>query len=123
MPEELNVKVGDKVLYHFEDFEKLVTVTKVISTGKKTKKINMDYCNIPFDKYGKMMEVGYIWYDVPRYVSPYISIPTERDYKRLNEKDETISKALSLISKINKQNVTYKQAKKIIEILDEDFEL
>lgn len=111
MYEELNVKVGDKLLYcwgySYNCVEKIVTVTKVTPTGR----IRIDYCDTQFDKYGHEMGNRDRWS-----CSSSVSIPAEDDYKRIKENDAK-SKALSIIGKLNKQNITYEQAVKIIKAL------
>ncbi len=111
MHEELNVKAGDKLLYcygySFSRVEKIVTVTKVTPTGR----IKIDYCDTQFNKYGEAIGNRYDWNS-----QSSIYIPTEEDYKRIRE-NEAKSKALSIIRKLNKQNITYEQAVKIIDIL------
>lgn len=110
MREKLNVKVGDKLLYQYwnfrERYEKIVTVIRVTPTGR----IRIDYCDSQFDKYGVKMGDGYSF--------PCLSIPTEEDYKRIEE-NSIISKALFLMGEKNKKNLSYEQAIKIIEILKE----
>lgn len=112
MREKLNVKIGDKLLYQwgylYNRVEEIVTVTKVTPTGR----IRIDYCDTQFDKYGHEMGNRDRWS-----CNSSVSIPTEEDYKRIRENDVK-SKALSLIGKLNKQNITYEQALKIIEIFE-----
>jgi hypothetical protein len=100
---ELNVKVGDKVLI---DDNKLATVTKVTPTGRiKTDKTG----KTQFDKYGKEMG-GDIWY------KSSISVPTEKDYKRLNELSLK-RKAVNLMGRYGVDNLSVEQAQNIIKIL------
>ncbi len=110
MGEVLNVKAGDKLLYRwgyiYNRVEKIATVTKVTPTGR----IRIDCCNTQFDKYGHEMGKRDKWS-----CSSSVSIPTGEDYRRIKENGAK-SKALSLIERINKQNITYEQALKIIEI-------
>lgn len=105
--EELKVKVGDKVLYHhwyITTTEAIATVTKVTPTGR----IKIDFCDTQFDKYGN--QIG----GRNSYGSSRISIPTEKDYKRIRE-NKAISKAESLMKNVK---LTYEQAVRIIEILE-----
>lgn len=110
MNEELNVKVGDKVLYHFSHYsanvEKIVNVIRVTPTGR----IRIDYCDTTFDKYGNQM--GYEAFSG----FACLSIPSEEDYRRIKE-HSIIQKALSLMKNAKP---SYEQAVKIIEILKEN---
>lgn len=110
MYEELNVKVGDKVLYRLWTFsgtiERIETVTRVTPTGR----IRIDGSNSQFDKYGREMGAD-SWRG-----GAHLSIPTEEDYKRIEE-NAVISKALSLMEKLNKKTLPYDKAVKIVEIL------
>lgn len=99
---ELNVKVGDKVLYHwsrlFRNVEKIVKITQVAPTGR----VRIDYNNDVFDKFGKMIgnsNGGAIC---------YITVPTEEDVEKAT--------ALETISKLTMSTLTYEQAVKINEI-------
>lgn len=106
------VKVGDKLLYRGGSFhtkiERIVTVTKVTPTGR----IKIDYCESQFDSSGKEMGKRGVW-DFPA----FLSIPSNEDFERIKAKN-TKEKALSLMSRCSKDNLSYKQAIKIIEILD-----
>lgn len=110
MYEELNVKVGDKVLYRvwtfFETVERIETVTRVTPTGR----IRIDGSGSQFDKYGREMGCD-SWRG-----GANLSIPTDEDYKRIEE-NAVISKALSLMEKLNKKTLPYDKAVKIVEIL------
>lgn len=110
MYEELNVKVGDKVLYRLWTFsgtvERIETVTRVTPTGR----IRIDGSGSQFDKYGREMG-GDSWRG-----GANLSIPTEEDYKRIEE-NAVISEALSLMEKLNKKTLPYDKAVKIVEIL------
>lgn len=109
--EELNVKVGDKVLYYggslFNPVEKITTVTKVTPTGR----IRIDCNDCQYNKYGMEMGNKDIWSGNSK-IRPY----TEEDAKRIIE-NNVIKKAVSLCGKVNKSNLSYDQAAKIIEIL------
>lgn len=107
--EELKVKVGDKLLYRHSHWsnrvERIETVTRVTPTGR----IRIEGRDCQFDKYGKELG-GDAWSG-----RAYLSIPTDEDYKRIRE-TETISKAESLMKNAK---LTYEQAVKIIEILED----
>lgn len=111
MMEELKVKVGDKVLCTLWTFggtiERIETVTKVTPTGR----IRIEGSSSQFNKYGREM-AGDSWHNAAE-----LSIPKEEDYKRI-EKNAAISKAISLIEKLNKKTLPYDKAVKIIEILE-----
>lgn len=96
MYEELNVKVGDKVLYRFWTFSG--TVERIEGSSSQ------------FDKYGREMG-GDSWRG-----GSNLSIPTEEDYKRIEE-NAVISEDLSLMEKLNKKTLPYDKAVKIVEIL------
>lgn len=108
MNEELNVKVGDKVLYHFSHYstnvEKIVNVIRVTTTGR----IRIDYCDTQFNKYGNQM--GHEAFSG----FACLSIPNEEDYKRIKE-HSIIQKALSLMKNTKP---SYEQAVKIVDILE-----
>ena len=110
MYEELNVKVGDEVLYRLWNLsgvvERIETVTRVTPTGR----IRIDGSSSQFDKYGREMG-GDSWRG-----GANLSIPIEEDYKRIEE-NAVISKALSLMEKLNKKTLPYDKAVKIVEIL------
>lgn len=96
--EELNVKVGDKVLvskgsrYKNDDF--IAEVEKVTPTGR----IRLsDRSSTQFDKYGR--EMGTTSY------YPYrLSIPTKEDYKRI-ERNKFVGKILYNIRSLNTDNL------------------
>lgn len=110
MYEELNVKVGDKVLYRkwsfFETIEQIKTVARVTPTGR----IRIKGSDSQFNKYGREMGCD-SWR-----VGADLSIPTEEDYKRIEE-NAVISKALSLMEDLNRKTLPYDKAVKIVEIL------
>ena len=110
MYEELNVKVGDKVLYRLwtlsDVVERIETVARVTPTGR----IRIDGNGSQFDKYGREMGCDSLR------GGANLSIPTEEDYKRIEE-NAVISKALSLMEKLNKKTLPYDKAVKIVEIL------
>lgn len=113
---ELNVKVGDKLLYNcgysYSRVEKIVTVTKVTPTGR----IRIDYNDKQYDKYGIEMGKREIWS-----CRSSLLIPTEKDYERI-KKNNAINKALYIIGKINKDNLDYDKALKIIKIFEDETE-
>lgn len=96
--EELNVKVGDKVLvskgsrYKNDDF--IAEVEKVTPTGR----IRLsDRSSTQLDKYGR--EMGTTSY------YPYrLSIPTKEDYKRV-EKNKLVGKIIYKIRSLNTDNL------------------
>lgn len=104
---ELNVKVGDKVLVRNSAKEYIAIVSKVTPTGRiKTDRTG----DTQFDKYGRQMG-GDIWY------KSYIRIPSEEDCKRLKEM-AIKRKALNLMNTYNMDNISVEQAEQIIAILD-----
>ena len=112
MIEELNVKVGDKLLYQrgyaHNQVERIVTVTKVTPTGR----IRVDYSDKQYDKYGNEMGSRDIWT-----CRSSLHLPKEEDYERIKV-NNTIAKALLLMGNQNKETLSYEQAVKIIEILE-----
>ncbi len=97
--EELNVKVGDKVLVSkggmYNDDEFIAEVEKVTPTGM----IKLSRSNSPFsfNKYGK--QIGSASY------FPYrLSIPTKEDYKRI-EKNKLAGKIIYNIRSLNTDNL------------------
>lgn len=108
--EEINVKVGDEVLYTWRNAlyktEKIAKVTKITPTGR----IRTNVTDRQFDKYGRLMGTSSTF--------SYGSIKrlTEEDRKRLVKK-EAIDKAVKLFGN---SKLTYEQAEKIIEILEDD---
>ena len=109
---ELNVKVGDKLLYSYgysyNKTERIVEVTKVTPTGR----IRVTTSDSQYDKYGKEMGNHDIWS-----CRSSLSIPTEEDIQRIT-KNNTIAKALNIISKLYKDNLGYEKALKIIELFE-----
>ena len=106
--DELNVKVGDKVIYERRGMESIVTVTKVTPTGR----IRIDFIDGQFDKYGWKIG-GDIWF------CPRIKRATPEDIKRIEQKN-TILEACKLCQTISTKNLSYEKALKIIEILGEN---
>ena len=115
MMKELNVRVGDKVLYQYSYIstrtERIETVKKVTPTGR----IRVKGTDKQFDKYGREMG-GNSWGG-----RATLSIPTLEDFQRIEE-NETISKALSMMAKLNIKTLPYEKALKIIDILEESEE-
>lgn len=111
MNNELKVKVGDKVLYQYNSWgkgvERIKTVKKVTPTGR----IRIEGMDSQFDKYGREMG-GDVWSG-----HAFLSIPTEKDYKRIEE-NAVISKALSLVKDLSRKTLSYDKAIKIVEILE-----
>ena len=94
--EELNVKVGDKVLvsgrYATDDF--IAEVEKVTPTGR----IRLsDRSSTQFDKYGREMGAKI-------YYSHKLSIPTKEDYNRV-EKNKLAGKIIYSIRSLNTDNL------------------
>ena len=108
MNEELNVNVGDEVLYRpssYSRIEKITTVTKVTPTGR----IRIDKSTNQFDKYGVQMgNVGWRGRD-------YICILTPEKKEEILKKNE-IAKCIRIFNDL-KNKITYEQAKGILEIL------
>lgn len=111
--EELNVKAGDRVLYcygySFNRVEKIVTVTKVTPTGR----IRIDYNDCQYNKYGEEMGNKDRWSSTSS-----ICQLTEEIEKKMTE-NNAILKAVSLCEKVNRNNLPYEKALKIIEILED----
>lgn len=110
---ELNVKVGDKLLYSYgysyNRIERIVTVTKVTPTGR----IRIDFNDSQYDKYGNEMGNRDIWN-----CRSSLSVITEEDIKRIRE-NNAICKALKLVEKLDRKSLSYEKALQIIEILEE----
>jgi hypothetical protein len=103
---ELNVKVGDKVIVRNSAAERIATVTRVTQTGRiRTDKTGCTQ----FDKYGREMG-GDIWFKSSIYV------PTENDYKRMKD-IQTKTLAVRLMRDCNVDNITVQQAEQIISVL------
>ena len=108
MQDELKVEVGEEVLYcpaSFHKIEKIATVTRVTPTGR----IKIDKSERTFNQYGRSMgDSGWRGND-------YIYKLTPEKKKELMEK-EVIYKCLARFEEC-KDNLSYEQAKKILEIL------
>ena len=111
--DELNVKVGDKLLYSYgysyNHFERVVTVVKVTPTGR----IRIDFNDTQYDKYGREMGNRDVWS-----CKSHLSMVTEEDIKRIREND-TISKALRLVKELDTRNLGHEKALQIIKILED----
>lgn len=110
---ELNVKVGDKLLYScgssYNKTERIVEVKKVTPT----RRIRVTTSDSQYDKYGYEME-NHRWGG-----RSFLSIPTEEDINRITQ-NNTISKALNIVSKLHKNNLEYEKTLKIIELFGKD---
>lgn len=110
--EELNVKVGDKVLLYFSNpwnkVEVITEVIKVTPTGRIRVGYNRD---IQFDKYGREMGNKNIWSG-----SVSISIPKEKDYERIQKMD-AIRKAKLLMNKLNFETISCENILKLTQLL------
>ena len=108
---ELNVKVGDKVLYKGgrNCIEEIREVIKITPTGR----IRISGSSSQFDKYGSEMGNRNAW--IP---SHCITVATKEDIERVKRND-TVRKAVFLCNKADNKNITYEQAKKIVEILEQ----
>ena len=110
---ELNVKVGDKLLYSYgysyNITERIVEVTKVTPTGK----IRVTTSDSQYDKYGHEIGNHDTWS-----CRSSLSIFTEEDIKRITQ-NNTIAKALNIVSKLHRDNLEYEKALKIIELFEE----
>lgn len=111
--EELNVSVGDKVLYYWSRFgqkiEVITEVIKVTPTGRIRVAYNKD---IQFNKFGQEMG-GDTWSS-----HTSISIPTEKDYKRIKENNERI-KVKKLLAKLDFESLSYENAVRLSQLLSE----
>lgn len=107
---ELNVKVGDKVLYKggspIAYTDEIREVTRITPTGR----IRINNSDCQFNKYGEEMGSGSDWY------SYSISIPTEEDFERV-KRNRAINKAVKLCNKVDRTNITYEQSIKIIDAI------
>lgn len=109
---ELNVKVGDKLLYSYgysyNITERIVEVTKVTPTGR----IRVTTSDRQYDKYGREMGNNDMWSCKSK-----LSIPTEEDIERITQ-NNAIAKALNIVSKLHRDNLEYEKALKIIELFE-----
>ena len=106
---ELNVKVGDKVIYepsmHYGN-RRIKVVEKITPTGQ----IKIVGVSNKFDKNGREIG-GDTWHRV------WISEATEKDVEEIQH-EEFVRECLYKIKKVNK--LTYEQAIKILEILESE---
>lgn len=114
---ELNVKVGDKVLLKYsaycKQYEKIVEVIKITQTGR----IKVSGLDVQFDKYGqKMGNKSFCseFYQISSITEEQIIEFTERQRKNL-----IISKAVKMCQKVSEKSLTYEQALKIISFFDD----
>lgn len=105
---ELNVKVGDKVIvnsgYGYNGTERLSHVVKVTPTGR----IKVAGSDAYFDKNGREMGKKDIWK-----ARDYLVIPKEKDYQRLKDASD-IQKAKTICNNLI-EKMTAETARKIIE--------
>lgn len=113
---ELNVKVGDKVLLTYSSYckqhQRIVEVINVTPTGR----IKVDGINVQFDKYGRRM--GKRDFSSEFY---QISFVTEKQIVEILEnqkRNSTINRAVRLCQMANEKSFTYEQALKIICIFE-----
>lgn len=106
--DELNVKVGDKVLlisgYAYSRCERIATVVKITPTGR----VKIDGLDAYFNKYGEEIGRKNAWRS-----KDYIKIPKEEDYQRL--KDNSDIRAAKIICDNFIKEMTPEIARKIIE--------
>lgn len=107
---ELNLKIGDKVLITngLPKDDRIGTVTKITPTGRIKLDIYTDY---QFDKYGRQMGTRDMWSR-----SKSIRIPNKEDYNRVH-KNKIIGHIYSKINQLNTQNL-YDTNINTLEILD-----
>ena len=99
--------IGVKLAEKAGDTPAHIQFTKVTPTGR----IRIDCNDGQYDKYGKIMGQKNIWD-----THSYLTIPTDEDIKRIEE-NNTIAKALYMVRELNKDNLDYDRAVKIMEIL------
>lgn len=104
-----NIKVGDKVLYYPSwGFGRVATVTRVTPAGNFA---TDETDKILWDKNGNARGAG-IWQR--SCVRPY----SEEEYERIMEIN-IVSKAVDMMRKCDKSDLTVDQAKAIIDILED----
>jgi len=113
---ELNVKVGDKVLLkysaYYKQYEKIVEVVKVTPT----RRIKVGGLGVQFNKYGQRMgDRGFCsgFYEISSVTEEQIIEFMERQ-----RKSSIINKAVKMCQKVSEKNLTYEQALKIISVFD-----
>ena len=114
---ELNVKVGDKVLLTYsvycKQYQKIVEVINVTSTGR----IKVDGINVPFDKFGRRM--GKRDFSSDFYQITFVTEEQIAEIVEKQKRDSTINKAVGLCLKVKEKNLTYEQALRIISVFNE----
>ena len=113
---ELNVKVGDKVLLTYsaycEQRQKIVKVINVTPTGR----IKVEGVNIQFDKYGRRM--GKRDFSSEFYQISFVTEEQIAEILENQKRNSIINKAVRLCQKVNEKNLTYEQALKLIGIFE-----
>lgn len=113
---ELNVKVGDKVLLTYsaycKQYRKIVEVINVTPTGR----INIDGINVQFDKYGRRM--GKRDFSSEFYQISFVTEEQIAEILKNQKRNSIINKAVRLCQKVNEKNLTYEQALKLIGIFE-----
>lgn len=111
MNKELNVKVGDIVLYYYgnpwsEKHPVITKVAKITPTGRIRVERSIEE---QFDKYGKKMGCYGGW------SRPYLEVPTDERLQELKEKN-FINNVIQKMHDV--KNISYEQAVAIDEILE-----
>lgn len=113
---ELNVKVGDKVLLTYsaycKQYREIVEVINVTPTGR----INIDGINVQFDKYGRRM--GKRDFSSEFYQISFVTEEQIAEILENQKRNSIINKAVRLCQKVNEKNLTYEQALKLIGIFE-----
>ena len=113
---ELNVKVGDKVLLTYSAYckqhQKIVEVTKVTPTGR----IKVNGLNVQFDKYGQKM--GSHGFCSEFYQISFVTEEQISEFREKQRRNSIINKAVKLCQQVNEKSLTYDQALEIISILE-----
>ena len=112
MYKELNVKVGDTVLYHHGStyghrLPAITKVAKITPTGRIRVEL---YPSEQFDKYGKRM-------GNTSWSRPYLEVPTDERLQEVAKKTFIRRLVQKLQSKVTEENISYEQAVAIDEIL------
>lgn len=114
--EELNVKVGDIVLFKSEylgsRYEKLAKITRITPTGR----IKIDKNDRYYNRFGiKIGKDPFEYCEICQITEDEIEA-----FKIKAKKSNTISKAYKLCTKIDRNDIDYEKAVKIIELLEEN---
>lgn len=113
---ELNVKVGDKVLLTYfaycKQHQKIVEVTKITPTGR----IKVNGLNVQFDKYGQ--KIGSNGFCSEFYQISFVTEEQISEFREKQRRNSIINKAVKLCQQANEKNLTYDQALEIISILE-----